>query len=205
MILDTYPRISFSNTIMRATALVALLLVFAAGSMVEAQDMEEESFSAFATHIGTGPSGATSLRITISRWTTDEERDHLLGVLIDEGHQAAAEALRDHDETGYIRFPSVRTRFPSTRLYYARQFRQGNTRIIRLATNRPIGFLEAISMSRSNDYDLTLIELRLDENGEGEGTLAVGVEISVDRESNRLVIEHMSSAPVRLSKVRKTR
>ncbi len=187
-----------------SVSLVVLSLVVPSGSTISAQEMEEERFSAFATHVGTGPSGATSLRINITRWTTDAERDHLLSVLVNEGHEAAAEALRDHEQTGYVRFPSIRTRFPTTRLYYARQFRQGNTRIIRLATDRPIGFLETMSGRRSLDYDLSIIELRLNENGEGEGALAVGVEIAVDRESNRLVIESWSSAPVRLSEVRKT-
>ena len=119
----------------------------------------------------------------------------------DEGHEELADALRKHDETGFIRFPTIRTRFPSTRLYFAHQFQQGDTRIIRLATDRPIGFLEAARHDRSMDYDLTLIELRLPASGDdkGEGVLAVGVEIVYDEEKQTIFIENYSTTPVRLT------
>ena len=50
----------------------------------------------------------------------------------------------------------------------------------------------------------SLIELRLDEKNEGDGTLAVGVEMKYDKEKNTLVLENFSSEPVRLTRVRKT-
>ncbi len=54
------------------------------------------------------------------------------------------------------------------------------------------------------DYTFTFIELRLDENNEGEGSFAVGVELKYDKEKNTLVVESLSSEPVRLTTVRKT-
>jgi len=50
----------------------------------------------------------------------------------------------------------------------------------------------------------SLIELRLDENNEGDGTLAIGVKMNYDKEKNTLVLENFSSEPVRLTRVRKT-
>lgn len=197
----------FSTAPLVLAGFVAVLLLAAAQPLgVAAQEMEEERFTAFARHIGTGPTGATTVQITISRWSTEEERVQLFNVLKDSGHEDLANALRKHDETGFIRFPGVRTRFPSTRLYFAHQFQQGDTRVIRLATDRPIGFLEAVNRPRSIDYDLSLVELRLPPSGDenGEGVLAVGVEITFDDEEQSLTIEHLSTSPVQLSEVRRT-
>lgn len=176
-----------------------------------AQEMEEERYSAFATHLGTaegrGPARPTTVQITISRWSTGEERMELLNLLKEEGHEEAADALRKHPKTGFIRFPGLQTRFPSTRLYYAHQFQQGDTRVVRLGTDRPIGFVEAVHRPRSIRYDLSLIELRLPASGDGngEGALVVGAEITWDEEQQALSVEHFSTAPVRLTEVSRTR
>ena len=63
---------------------------------------------------------------------------------------------------------------------------------------------EAMRNPRTMDYTFSLIELRLDENNEGDGTLAIGVEMKYDKEKNTLVLENFSSEPVRLTRVGKT-
>ncbi len=99
-----------------------------------------------------------------------------------------------------------RTRWPSVRLHYAREFRGEGKRVIRLATDRPIGFWEAVQNPRSMDYTFTFIELRLDEKTEeGDGTLGVGVEIKWDKEKDHLVLEHAATKPVRLTHVKKSK
>ena len=52
-------------------------------------------------------------------------------------------------------------------------------------------------------YNISIIEMVLEGN-EGEGVLAVGVEIEVDEETNTLSITNVSSQPVRLVNIRKT-
>ena len=66
-----------------------------------------------------------------------------------------------------------------------------------------VRFQKPIIRSRSEDYNLTLIELRLDRNDEGEGSAALGVKIRYDKEENRIVLETASSEPIRLTKVTK--
>ena len=159
---------------------------------------QEEKWNGLAQHLGSGPSGQTQIEIAISRWSTEEEANALLQVLQQDGAKKLADALDKEKETGFVRFPRVRTRFPSTRLSYARQFTNGDKRTIIIATNRPIGFWEAVSQGRSMDYELTLIELHLDADGSGEGVLAVGAEISWDADKNQIVVENYSTAPVKL-------
>lgn len=174
-----------------------------------AQDKEtRETFQAFAVSMGTVAAGAsTTLQITIDRWTTDDERNELIATIVEKDSEELLDALRDQEETGFVRVTgrgAGRTRYPSVRLHYARDIRTPDGgRMIRLATDRPIGMWEAIQNPRSMDYTFTLIELRLDENNDGEGSFAVGVEITYDKEKNTLVLENRGFEPVRLTRVNK--
>lgn len=186
------------------------LTVLLAASQVFSQEEEEtkESYRAFAVSMGTvAPGASTTFQITIDRWTTDEERNALITTLVEEGPEELLVALQDQEETGFVRISgrgAQLTRFPSVRLRYAREIRTEGGRILRLATDRPIGFAEAVRNPRTMDYTFSLIELRLDEKNEGEGTLALGMKMKYDKEKNTLVLENYSSGPVRLTKVSKT-
>ena len=193
------------GAVMLALGSMALLPSTQAWSQEEEET--RETFSAFAVSMGTvAPGASTTFQITLDRWTTDEERNELI-TLVEKGPEELIEVLRDQEETGFVRVTgrgAGRTRFPSVRLHYARDIRIDGKRIIRLATDRPIGMAEAVRNPRTMDYTFSLIELRLDEKNEGDGTLAVGVEMKYDKEKNTLVLENFSSEPVRLTRVRKT-
>jgi hypothetical protein len=87
-------------------------------------------------------------------------------------------------------------------LHYARQLpgEDGGRRIV-LATDRPIGFLEAQAGGRTLDYRFTLIELRLDKNGKGEGKMSVAARPEFN--DHVLVIEDYATQPVMLNNVQK--
>ena len=176
------------------------LLVLPQAVSAEEQEVEREDFEAFAVvmgNIGTGLSSTVS--ITITRWTTDEERAHMFQTLIDEGSDDALEELEDLEETGFIRLPNTL----GYRLRWARQeVVEGRRRII-LATDRLIPFWEQIYGGRSRDYDFSIIQLDVDEEGNGEGVIAVAVRIKMDAESGSLYLENYSSEPIRLTRVRK--
>ena len=180
------------------------LLLFAVA--VVGQEQERETFRALARHMGTGPSGQTTIQITIDRFSSDEEHDHMLEVIMNEDNQMIADELGDMDSVGFLRVTGrAATRGTgSWQLRYARQVQQGDTRVIRLATNRPILFVEAVRRpTRTWDSQTTLIELRLDENGEGDGVLMAGVEFTVDAKNNQITLSHLSSSPVELTNVRR--
>lgn len=190
-----------------AVALITVLLVNSASAQDADKDKFKETFSARAIAMGNVAFGAsTTVHITINRWTTDEERRHLIETLVEKESEDLLKALQKQKETGFMRITGSgagRTRYPSVRLHYAREFRGEGKRVIRLATDRPIGFWEAVQNPCSMDYTFTLIELSLDEKTEeGDGTLAVGVEIKLDKEK-KLVLEHAGTKPARLTHVKK--
>lgn len=56
--------------------------------------------------------------------------------------------------------------------------------------------------SRSTDYDISLLVLEIDEaTGEGTGSLVMGAELTIDKETGRLMIETATTQPTRLTKV----
>ena len=184
-----------------AAGIVLLLLATPIG----AQEQERETFRALARHTGTGPTGQTTIIITIDRFSSDEEHDHMLEVIMNEDNQTIADELGDMESVGFLRVTGrAATRGTgSWQLRYARQVQRGDTRVIRLATDRPILFVEAVRQPRRSwDSQTTLIELNLDENGEGTGVLMAGVEFTVDAKSGQITLSHMSSSPVQLLQVR---
>jgi len=191
----------------RAVALLGVMLlgITALGVVpADGQDQQIESitFNALAQHVGTGPSGQTPVIIQITQLSTPDQRDALEEVFKADGMQALADALRDAPDVGFIRAPRAST--TGWRLRYAMAYDDGKGgRIFRLATDRPISFVEAVNRrQRTWDYNVTLIELHLDANGEGSGMLAAGVEFSYDETNDTFGLKSLSSEPTRLVNIR---
>ncbi len=187
--------------LMRITLLVLLaaVLLITAVEPIEARKSREpiEKYRARAFNIDWG--GATNLDIVIYEWTTPEERQDLIRTFVEEGGDALYEALDDTTQKGFIKLP----RTLGYDMQYAWQFETEGRRRIVLASDRPMGFMELSRNARSTDYDVTLVVLDLDpETGEGTGTVALGAELSVDKESGRLQVEIAGRQPTDLKKVR---
>jgi hypothetical protein len=195
---------------------VTAIVLFMAALIVlptTAQEKFRENYRAFVVNMTTTnppivPTGrSTTMDITVTRWTTDEEREFLLTELIEKGQEDFIKALQKQEETGFVRVTgraAELSTFPSERLRYAREFKDGDKRRLVLALDRPISFFEAMRRPRWSDYNFSLIVIDLDEEGKGEGSLALAVKLAVDRENKRLVVENYGSEPLRLTRVSKT-
>ncbi|MBI4485434.1 MAG: hypothetical protein HY655_05435, partial [Acidobacteria bacterium] len=80
----------------------------------------------------------------------------------------------------------------------------GGVRVV-LATDRRIGFWEAVNQPRSIDYPFTVIELRLNSEGEGEGKMSLATKITVDADAKILTLENYDMQPVLLQSVKSVR
>jgi hypothetical protein len=161
-----------------------------------------QRFTAFATNMSNVSMGVRSqtIDIEITRWSTDAERDRLLGILKQKGENALLQALQDLPKVGYIRTPDS----IGYDLHFAREHEWGDGgRRVFIATDRPIGFWEAANRPRVSDYPFTLIEMRLNHDGTGEGKLTAATKVTV--EGKNIVLENYADQPVRLSQVRQER
>jgi len=177
-----------------ALGLLALLLAVPVAD-AKKKDKYLERFTGRAYYSGT----TSQIEIGLLRWSSDEERELLARTLIEEGNEALTKALEEQEEAGFVKFTSTMGRA----LRYAREYQDGETRIIRLVTDRPIFFGELDRGHRTLDYSVTLIELRLGPDGKGEGVFMGGVQLDFDKEKGTLEVKHRSTEPVRLTSVRK--
>jgi hypothetical protein len=162
-----------------------------------------ERFTAMAVNMSNvGRSGAGVVEIAVDRWSTDAERNRLVTTLLERGPEKLLDVLRSMPRVGYIRSPNSL----GWDLHYAQKkpLPDGGERVV-IATDRPIGFWEAANQPRSLDYPFTVIELRLNANGEGEGKMSIATKVTVDPESKIVVLEDYGSQPVMLTSVRRER
>ena len=146
--------------------------------------------------------GAGSMAtINIYRWSSDAERDELLGVIksATAGDREVAKALRGQTKAGYA-FMSGRQGYA---LRYAREFKteDGGRKII-LATDRPVTFQEAYQDTMAGDFDVSVVILTLDANGKGDGILSYGTELKWDDKTGMISPTNVSSQPIKLTNVR---
>jgi len=185
----------------KTLSMVACAFLVAAasgGSRVSAADKAVLRLRAFAVNLTGGGPRAGTLDIVIERWSTDEERETLRGLLIEKGSDALLKALQGiKPRVGYIR--------SSTSLGWDVQFAReqpiGDGRRVIIATDRPMSFWELRAQPRSVDYDFTLAEIHLTKDGKGEGKLATKAKISWNPETRTVEIENYGIEPVRLTEV----
>ena len=148
----------------------------------------------------TGQSG--TVEIQIDRLSRPAERAILIAALRDGGSEALAKALENAKVVGSIRTPD----HVGLDLHYAseRPTDDGGRRIL-LATDRRIGFWEAANQDLSTRYPFTVIELRLDREGHGEGRMSIATKITESPDKDQIELENYTSEPVRLQDVREIR
>ena len=132
----------------------------------------------------------------VNRWSAETERERLTNALVQKGPEALLKELIKTKPVGIIKTPDSL----GYDLHYAYQ-RPGEDggREIVIATDRPIGFWEARNQPRSFDYPFTVIQMQIDRNGEGTGTLSYATRIRVVKDT--IELENFATSPVMLTKI----
>jgi hypothetical protein len=187
-----------------AAACAAVSVLSLAGASGRAQTgCVPQDFTAWAVNRGASAIFlASAVDIHIVRWSTETEKDRFAGTLLDRGPHALLKALRDADHVGQIRTPLT--------LSYPLQFAwqepvgDGGRRII-LITDRPMDVWKEAMRLREIDDTFTVMEIRLTLDSEGEGKVAIGSNISVNRHLDLIELKEYDTALVRLTDVRTKR
>jgi hypothetical protein len=178
---------------------VAFTCAAALSLSLHAQTMgTPERYTANAINMNRGAAG--TIEIVVNRWSTDAQRDRLMSVMMNKGPEKLLDALQDMPRMGYIKTPDR----IGWDLHFARKMpgQDGGERVV-LVTDRRIGFWEARNQPRSIDYPFTVIELRLNRDGEGEGKMSVATKIIPDKENNIVTLENYDIQPVLLTNIRR--
>ena len=142
---------------------------------------EEEQYAATIMVLGGVGSGSTaSVDIWIDKFNTNEEAVELATLLAEKGQDALRLAMEKLD-SGRISIDNEGI-IP---IAVARSLTGGDKRIIRIFIARNIDFLEHFEMTRSRDYPFSVIELQVNEKGEGEGAAIAAAKLRFDAEAKQ--------------------
>jgi len=191
------------RVMLSAAMTAALVAVTMAAPGAQSNMAGPEKFTAFAVDISnTAPRArATTVDLTINRWSTDAERDQLLSVFRDKGQDALLSALQKLPVVGGITTPGS-LRYD---VHFARQKPEAEGgRMIFLMTDRYITAWEAANRPRTIDYPFTLIQLQVDKSGSGVGKASIATKITQESDGT-IELENFSSQPVSLNEVKKVK
>ena len=180
------------------TVMGGLLLTGQAQAQAPADKPKPVRFTAFAVNLGSGPHAGT-VDIVLERLSSDEERATLIAAFVEKGQDGLLKALQKvKPRVGFIRTPNSL----GYDLQYAFRFvnADGSSRIV-ISTDRWIGYWEARNQARTMDYPFTLIEMRLDKDGSGEGHMAVGTKITKSKDGKTVELENYGISPVALKNI----
>ena len=183
-----------SRMCLTVVALVALVC-----SLTVAQTLgQPERFT--ATAVSASPqygTGAQTVDINVDRWSPPSDREQLVSALLNKGSDELLKQLQKRKSVGTIRTPDS----IGYTLRYAQQtpLPEGGRSIV-IATDRPIGFWEATNRPRSFDYPFTVIQMNLDRNGMGSGTMSYATKITA--KNNVIELEDIATKPIMLNNIR---
>jgi len=138
------------------------------------------------------------VNLIIEEYSTVEDQQALLGAFKDKGNEGLVNALSKMKTKGRMAITGTLGYDVS----YIKAFAQpdGSTKL-RLVTNRPITFGEAWSDSRSADYNLSGVELILNnDEKKNSGTLFPAAQFKIDKEGQ--IQMELFQNPWRLANVR---
>jgi hypothetical protein len=162
-----------------------------------------ESFT--GTTINLNPGTGENLKIDVFKWATNAETDALLAALKEKGDSAVGETLEKAPTAGYI--------WGSGSLGYSLRYAtksmlpDGGERIV-VVTDRALGSWgretwKATGPAAAPGYPFTVIELRLNKQGRGEGKMSLTAKVTADADAKTITLENYAAAPVLISNVKR--
>lgn len=173
---------------------LVVLLSISAG----AQKSETIQAQAFGT---TTQSGKTfGITVRIESYSTPEDQKTLIDAFSKGGHDALVDALSKMKGRGRV---AITTGGVGYQIAYIRNIPTPTGRTIRLITDRPINIGEATFSTRSEDYDLTLMEIHLNDadKDKSTGNLVVGGRFTVDKKKKQIEFESYHATSWRLTAI----
>jgi len=186
---------SKTNTLLSALCSSALIICLSPAVGITADDLPLN----MRANAGAQTRGRTSMmQISVSEWTSAEERQMLIEFLQEEGSLNLDKKLQSLSVKGRIN----RTGQLGVNWRYAYQFPKDGGRTIVLATDRPVNVSEASFQGVvGKAYNITLAIIELDEEGNGAGTLMIGAELAFGADG-KLEVNHVGQNSVHLGGVR---
>lgn len=179
---------------MLRNGMIAFALVLGVSLSAVAEEKGEHYFANLAS------AGTMQIEMVIDKWSAESERNVLLLELKDNGQKDMMTVLENFPKAGWVRVPGGQQ--TSYDLQYAFKKKLSNGKyLISLLTNRPISLAEAERQNQSLKYDLSIIQLEVDEKGRGTGALVAGAEVKWNKEKEDIETTPFQGTPTKLVNV----
>ncbi|MFZ0886470.1 MAG: hypothetical protein WAN14_23915 [Candidatus Acidiferrales bacterium] len=177
--------------------LLTVVLVVAAFKTGAQDKPKRETIQAQAMGQNRAAGKSFNVTVSIDSYSTADDQKLLINAFTQGGQTALSKTLSKMQSKGRVAVTGTL----GYNIAYVRTFPTENGRRIRLITDRPIRLAEARENGRSTDYDLSALELIINnDKSKSSGTLIIGLRVKVDKD-NQFVFESYGSGPWKLVNV----
>ena len=171
-----------------SSSLATLIVFFFLTLAGAAQENLHEEYQAQAMGQGTQLGQNFNVTVHLEQYSTPEERQVLVDAFEKAGSQGLYNALNKMHAKGHIAITGTL----GYDIIFARAIPSPEGTKLRILTNRPITFGEAWTDSRSMDYNLSAVELDLNQDNEKKNTgiLLPACQFKINNKTHELEIEN---------------
>ena len=183
-------------------ALTVGLLAASLGDRRALAQAKHETFTAKTVNMSVGV--GQNVKIDVFRWSTEEERKALVSAVKDNNEKAIADAMQKAPRLGSI-WTNENLGY-SIRYAFTDAVANGMERVVVL-TDGQLGswggqIWKPLQASGSVSYPFSLVELRVNRTGTGEGKMSIAGKVIVDDNAKTLTLGDYDTAAVLLRPVK---
>jgi hypothetical protein len=178
-------------------ALKSVAAALACTAVLHAETVVADRFTFVAAHAPQdGLKKDRRLSLTLQRWSTDAERDRMAAAVAEP--TTLLDAFRDVGGIGYLQWPGG---VEYTIRYARRTQRPDGGADLTLVVERPLWVWWDTSAKWTPEPGFTVLQVRLNRDGTGEGRAIATTRINSDKETGLALVD--TNAPVLLTDVRR--
>lgn len=154
-------------------------------------------FTAWAINTGRG---AASIDLTVTRWSTTGEVEKLSSAFNERGTDGLVRALEEMPRVGMVR---ANGGLGLDVQFVQRTFEPDGSQRVFVIAERRVGIAEMVNMTPSSGYPLIAMELHVNHDGDGTGTMWPVARISYwDPKTQFVVVDNYPWQPIQLTSVK---
>lgn len=191
-------------TLAGLVCLAAAEAPFAQTASTEPSKQQTETFT--GTTVNLSPGAGETISIHILRWSSEPDRDRLAAAFKEKG-DAGVQAALEAAPTFGIAWTGESLGY-SLRYAHRMALPEGGERII-FATDRRLGAWsrgnpwKAAGKQPAPDYPFTVVELRLNRRGQGEGKMSLATKVTFEQDAKTMALENYASVPILIKDVKR--
>jgi len=168
---------------------MASLFLLLTGIVTIAQTPGPMTIQATAMGTSTQLGRIVDVNIYIENYSTQEDRNTLIHAFKARKQDGLVDALQKMKAKGRVRFSNGGVGNEVKYIIELPPKKGENGRRLRLITDRWLLFSELYNSTRSSDYSVGAIELNLDADGKGTGTVLPACKLTVNKKSKQVEVE----------------